>query len=389
MKFLSKYYFLIIILLFFIIFLINYQNYQRTEAIIRSEFEIKTQLVENNILNSLKDAFATYSITEFFLNQEVDNNSRILLEKYKEDRNPKNWNLKELKTQMPDFVNSISFYKFVEHREEIILLNSSNPSEFKTVGSETKTMVKNTVENRESKIKNIDRFNYHLTQKYFPFFFSDSNFEWENHFVVRITYDNHLLLEQLEQESYKFILNMFIIFIVFIIFFIIMQYYIKKTEEMAYSDPLTGLPNRKAFEKSFNKHNQKYSRRKKAILYLDLDNFKEVNDKHGHDTGDLLLKAAARRLENAVRDKDKVSRMGGDEFTVMLTDVKSENDIKKIIKKIEERIAEPYQINDKTINISCSIGYSIDYQAERSLKELMNKADLAMYEVKNEKIKME
>jgi len=385
MKFWSKYYILIIILLFFIIFLINYQNYQRTDAIIKSEFEIKTQLVENNILDSLKDAFAAYSAFEFFLNQEIDQQSRLLLEKYKEEQNPKNWNLIKFKSQMPDFVNSINLYNFGGNKEEIILLNSSNPSELKTVNSEIKTIVNNTAISRESKTKIIDNVNYQLTQKYFPFFISNSDSESSNNFVVGISYNNNSLLEQLEQEGKIFILNMLVSFIVFIIFTVIMGYYIKKTEEMAYSDPLTGLPNRKAFEKSFNKHNKKNSSRKKAILYLDLDDFKEVNDQHGHDTGDLLLKAAAKRLENAVRIKDKVSRMGGDEFTVLLTDIRDESDIKKIIKKIEEKIAEPYQINDKTINISCSIGYSIDYRADRSLKELMNQADLAMYEVKNEK----
>lgn len=385
MKFLNKYYFLIIILLFFIIFLINYQNYQHTKTIIKSEYKVKTQMIENNVLNSLKNAFSAYLVSEFFLNQEINNDARILLEKYKEDQNLENWNLKELKFQMPEFVNSINFYKIEENSAEITLFNNSNPAEVETISSETKSIAKSVVETGETETKIIDNGSYQITEKYYPFFLSNNDSEWWNNFVVKISYDNRLLVNQLEEERYQFIFNMIIIFIVFIIFSIIMGYYIKKTEAMAYSDPLTGLPNRKAFEKSFNKHNNKHSRRKKAILYLDLDNFKEVNDQHGHETGDLLLKAAAKRLENAVRAKDRVSRMGGDEFTVLLTDIKGESDIKKIINKIENRIAEPYQINDKTINISCSIGYSIDHQSNRSLKELMNKADLAMYEVKNEK----
>jgi diguanylate cyclase (GGDEF)-like protein len=164
-----------------------------------------------------------------------------------------------------------------------------------------------------------------------------------------------------------------------------MFYFINKIEEMAFRDHLTGLPNRKAFEKYFNQENKKNHNQKLAILYLDLDGFKEVNDNYGHDTGDLLLKTVASRLENTIRSQDKVSRMGGDEFTILLTDIESFRDAKKIIKKIEAKIAEPYQIYGQEIKISCSIGYSVDYKAQMSFQELINKADLAMYEVKNEK----
>lgn len=164
-----------------------------------------------------------------------------------------------------------------------------------------------------------------------------------------------------------------------------MSYFIKKIEEQAFQDYLTGLPNRKAFENYFNKENSKNHYNKLAILYIDLDGFKEINDNYGHDTGDTLLKTVASRLKNTMRSKDKLSRMAGDEFTVLLTNVETETDVKKIIKKIKAKIAEPYQINGKKIEISCSIGFSFDYKTKKSFQEFINKADLAMYEAKNEK----
>jgi sensor domain CHASE-containing protein len=103
MKYLRKYYFVIFILLFIIIFFINQQNYNRTEKIIRSNFDSEISLIKNNVINSLKNAFDTYSISEIVLNKEMEENSRILLVKYEEDQNPENWDLNGLESRMPDY----------------------------------------------------------------------------------------------------------------------------------------------------------------------------------------------------------------------------------------------------------------------------------------------
>ena len=478
------------ILLFIIFFVINQQNYNRTEKIIRSNFDSEISLIKNNVFNSLKNAFDTYSISEIVLNKEMEENSRILLEKYAEDQNPENWDLNGLESRMPDYeiyiinqnlkiinstlsedmgldfskyiefskllssrmekekfvsdkldlaqntglinkysyqptpdgkyllelsiniterfpvmedfnifttsrqmvqqyqqLNGINFYKFGQDSNRVGLLNSSNPAELEAVDPRTKTMVKETAEKNKMQNTTLNNENYQITEIYLPFLVegNETDSEWWNSFVVKVSYDNQGLINEIEREKRALIFNLSIIFIIFILFSFIMFYFINKIEEMAFRDHLTGLPNRKAFEKYFNQENKKNHNQKLAILYLDLDGFKEVNDNYGHDTGDLLLKTVASRLENTIRSQDKVSRMGGDEFTILLTDIESSRDAKKIIKKIEAKIAEPYQIYDQEIKISCSIGYSVDYKAQMSFQELINKADLAMYEVKNEK----
>ncbi|SDH58954.1 diguanylate cyclase (GGDEF) domain-containing protein [Halanaerobium congolense] len=120
-----------------------------------------------------------------------------------------------------------------------------------------------------------------------------------------------------------------------------------------------------------------------------MDGFKEINDNYGHEIGDKLLQIVAGRLKNSIRPKDKVSRIGGDEFTILLPNIKNSEDVEIIIDKIEDIISEPYQIDGHKINISCSIGYSIANNTADSLKKLLNKADKAMYEIKSEKNKME
>ncbi|MFN2339985.1 MAG: diguanylate cyclase domain-containing protein [Halanaerobium sp.] len=490
MKYLRKYYFLIFLVLFIIIFFINQQNYSRTEKIIYSNFDSEITLIKNSVINSLENAFDTYSISEIVLNQEMRENSKILLEKYEEDKNPKNWNLTKLKSQMPDYeiyiidqnlkiinstlaedmgldfskyrdfskllssrmekvefiadkldlaqntglinkysyqptpdgkyllelsiniterfpvledfnifttsrkmmqqyqqLRSINFYKFGQDSNRVGLLNLSNPAKLETVDPETKAMVKETVVENRIQNTTVNNENYQITEIYLPFLVegNETDSEWWNSFVIRVSYDNQSMINDIEREKKALIFNLSLIVIIFIVFSLIMSYFINKIEEMAFRDHLTGLPNRKAFEKYFNQENRKNQNQKLAILYLDLDGFKEVNDSYGHDTGDLLLKTAASRLKNTIRSQDKVSRMGGDEFTILLTDIESPKDVKKIIKKIEAKIAEPYKIYGKEIKISCSIGYSIDYRAQMSFQELINKADLAMYEVKNDK----
>lgn len=288
-------------------------------------------------------------------------------------------------------LRNINFYKFGEGSERVGLLNSSNPSDLEVVNETTRKMVKEAVNKNQPVNNSIETGDFKITNIYLPFLVSTnlSDFEWWNSFVVRLSYDNQSVLKALEQEKFNFLFNIFLILIFFIIFSLTMIFLVKKTESMAYYDHLTGLLNRKAFERYFNEANKRNLGNKLAILYLDLDGFKEVNDNYGHDTGDCLLRLVSQRLENSIRSNDKVSRIGGDEFTILLTDIESTEDIKKVIDKIDSKIKEPYQINGKTIYISSSIGYSVDYRAQNSFQKMLIEADSEMYKVKNEKNKVE
>lgn len=166
----------------------------------------------------------------------------------------------------------------------------------------------------------------------------------------------------------------------------------KSSEEnirkLAYFDPLTALPNRMLFRDRLNQAVQRSMRNRHyiAILFLDLDGFKAVNDSYGHALGDVLLAEVARRLEGSVRGDDTVARMGGDEFTVILHALKTreqaENSAAQIASKIITVMNRPFSIQGKDIKIGTSIGVSLYPDDGNDLDELVRRADTAMYHAK-------
>ena len=157
-------------------------------------------------------------------------------------------------------------------------------------------------------------------------------------------------------------------------------------EQMAMHDALTGLPNRRLLldrtEKSMQYAYRNHQRL--AVMYIDLDGFKAVNDAYGHSYGDDLLRMVSERLTKAMRQEDTVSRMGGDEFVVLLSDISDINDIAGPATKILDAIARPFNINGATIEISASIGIATHPDDGCGNPEsLIARADQALYEAKN------
>ncbi len=164
----------------------------------------------------------------------------------------------------------------------------------------------------------------------------------------------------------------------------------KKAEQelqyIAYHDILTGLANRKQLDASFQlalSYAKRY-RNKIAILFMDLDHFKEINDTLGHDIGDRLLIEIGSRLKQAIRSTDILIRQGGDEFIIALTELHNADQIAEIAKKILMTITRPIVIETHTISITGSIGISIYPQDGKDLSMLLKKADKALYIVKSE-----
>src|SRR5688572_7226082 len=152
----------------------------------------------------------------------------------------------------------------------------------------------------------------------------------------------------------------------------------------AYHDSLTGLPNRA----SFAEHLDEAMRRAKragwplALLFLDLDNFKRVNDSLGHDAGDRLLRVAAERIRRAVREADMLFRMGGDEFTVLLEDVRGPEEAAMVATSVLVTIAEPLQIQHHEIAVTSSVGSALYPRDDVVGERLLKAADTAMYRAK-------
>jgi diguanylate cyclase (GGDEF)-like protein len=120
-----------------------------------------------------------------------------------------------------------------------------------------------------------------------------------------------------------------------------------------------------------------------ALLFIDLDHFKEANDRFGHEAGDLLLRSAAGRIRSCVRDTDTVARLGGDEFTVILQDLRDSQDAESVARKIVKELAHPFQISEDMINISASIGITLSSKNTSTPEDLMKNADQAMYAAKS------
>ena len=150
-------------------------------------------------------------------------------------------------------------------------------------------------------------------------------------------------------------------------------------------DALTGLPNRRLFRDRLDQEVRKAARsgQQVALLFIDLDRFKQVNDLLGHDAGDTLLAQAANRIKGCVRDADTVARLGGDEFTVILTALDSPARVEHVCQKILETLESPFHIGKEVAYMSGSIGVTIYPNDAITSEELIRKADQAMYAAKN------
>ena len=205
--------------------------------------------------------------------------------------------------------------------------------------------------------------------------------------------------EWMDEKTKSILMNLFILgaflFLIsalpawFISQSIVKYYYRKKLMfNLANFDQLTGLPNRIYFYehlKSAVNQAVRYNR-KGALFFLDLDGFKQVNDKYGHDTGDKLLKEVAERIKNNIRSTDVPGRLGGDEFVIIYPFIDNPEIVKIIAEKILKKISDPYFIDGKTeVSVGVSIGIRMfpdSQDGEESPEEIIKDADTAMYEAK-------
>ncbi len=164
----------------------------------------------------------------------------------------------------------------------------------------------------------------------------------------------------------------------------------KKSEQIIWRqanyDSLTELPNRRMFEDRLDQEVRKSQRTNSpfAILFIDLDDFKDVNDTHGHDAGDALLRKVAQRLRSCVRDTDTVARLGGDEFTVIMCGVQGRAPIERVCSQILKSLSKPYRLKGEVAHISASIGITVYPDDATTVEELLVNADLAMYAAKQQ-----
>jgi diguanylate cyclase (GGDEF)-like protein/PAS domain S-box-containing protein len=158
----------------------------------------------------------------------------------------------------------------------------------------------------------------------------------------------------------------------------------KLSRHLSLHDSLTGLPNRLAFNDRLA-WAISYARRngdKLAVMFLDADGFKAVNDTYGHEAGDSILVETAQRLKGCIRSTDTVARLGGDEFSAVLTQLKDEEDASLVARKFVKAFEKPFEVNGDPIKLTVSVGISLYPRDGQEPSDLLRKADSAMYRVK-------
>jgi diguanylate cyclase (GGDEF)-like protein/PAS domain S-box-containing protein len=164
----------------------------------------------------------------------------------------------------------------------------------------------------------------------------------------------------------------------------------KKAEELlrrqAFYDPLTDLPNRALFfdrlQHLFQRGRRALGDSRFALLYLDVDRFKTINDTFGHQAGDEVLIGAARRIERCMRPADTLARLGGDEFAILLDDIRTDSDATGVADRIREELATPLVVRGRNILASVSIGIALSSAGYESGEDMLRDADTAMYKAK-------
>ena len=153
---------------------------------------------------------------------------------------------------------------------------------------------------------------------------------------------------------------------------------------MALHDPLTGLANRRLLVERVSQAiiHAKRNNSVMAVLYLDLDGFRQINNTMGHDVGDLLLKLVAARLATAVRQEDTVARLGGDEFVISMPHVNNLVGVSRTAEKVIKALSQPYSIQGSSITLTASAGVGIFPDNGKDVKTLLKNADAALLEAK-------
>ncbi|NLJ56849.1 MAG: GGDEF domain-containing protein [Firmicutes bacterium] len=299
-----------------------------------------------------------------------------------------------LKNQYP-FVDAVTVYRCGETTNGILKLSKEQPYYQRIDDDLIKKYALQALNTNEIQIKTVtdSASKTTCTYKYIPYSYKvKGEISWWNSHVVEIIYNDSAMLKDINREKVFFWESFLTLTAVYVAFIFVIIRLIKKSEYLAFHDPLTALPNRKLFAEFFNLKVSQARRYNKgfAIFFLDINDFKIVNDLHGHKTGDRLLQEIAALLKGNLRQNDIIARWGGDEFAVLLFPLESEQALGNVALKVSNLFVGPLEIPELAAQVfilGVSIGISIYPRDGSSLETLIQKADTAMYYAKKQHLK--
>ena len=285
-------------------------------------------------------------------------------------------------------VDDIVIYKSEPSGKGVLKISNDKPFYKAVYDSKNEKYIKEAINSEQVQLltNNDEPSGSAFTHKYIPYVVNQKSgeFSWWNSYVTEIIYNEGVMLNEISKHRMGFFETLLLFTLMYVTFAAIIIFLLRKSEHMAYHDHLTNLPNRKLFQDIIRQRitDSQKNKYKLAILFLDLDNFKKVNDVYGHAVGDQILKQFAEVLKRNFRKRDTISRLGGDEFVVLLSDVETRNDVIEAANKIKSLFSSPVKTAGKEILISLSIGISICPEDGDAVDVLIKKADDAMYYAK-------
>lgn len=283
-------------------------------------------------------------------------------------------------------IEAINFYKPTGGRiDDDAPTNVSHDLDPQTEEHVTAAFENNTVVTREGS----DLLSY----RYLPMVVYDEepaeeeNINLWSSFVAEIVYDGSPEQAAIRTNRSNLVQQIVFVTVVFLGFSAVMDRLLRNEEYHAEHDSMTELPNRAAITRLIGERVESAHRAEErfAVLFLDIDDFKTVNDEYGHHVGDTLLTILARRLRTSLREEDRVGRLSGDEFIIVLHRIESERDIDAIVRKLVDTIGGTVKIEDLALRMTVSIGATIFPDDAESSDELLQRADKAMYRIKGDR----
>lgn len=290
-----------------------------------------------------------------------------------------------------DLVDNISFYKVSEDASSVGLVTDEGGYITTDIAPETEEAVRVAVLSGTPVTADTHSPNGERTIKFVPYLTYDDLGEtnWWSSYVVAVTYDNTAMHADITKANTMFAGQLLLTSLVFGLFAYLINRLLSRTELLASRDPLTHLPNRNQFEDHFAKVSKQMDEKangcQAALLFIDLDSFKEINDSYGHKFGDQLLRAIATILRENLGKDDMVTRVGGDEFAIFLANLPSEDHVFQSVTEIGDLLNKPLILMGQEVPVRASIGVSIYPDHGLTADELIHKADTAMYQAKQQK----